>query len=93
MKVLIKIHLYETLCADILKTEINNHLGVWRNRDESANFQQKHDSVLVKEEKRVEVESEIRVQVDELMREELSNLKMVMFAKKYILTFDIILQI
>ena len=52
-------------------------IAVWQNRDESNNFQQKHDSTLIKEEKRIEVESEIRIQVDELMREELSNLKMV----------------
>uniref|UniRef100_H2YYK9 ATPase AAA-type core domain-containing protein n=1 Tax=Ciona savignyi TaxID=51511 RepID=H2YYK9_CIOSA len=54
----------------------NNYESVWRNRDEAANFQQKHDGVLIKEDKRVEVESEIRIQVDELMREELNNLKM-----------------
>ena len=34
---------------------------------------------LIKEEKRVEVETEIRVQVDELMRQELKNLKAVSF--------------
>ena len=50
---------------------------MWKNRDESGNFQQKHDATLIKEAKRVEVEAEVRVQVDELMREELNNLKMV----------------
>ncbi|CAK8678578.1 unnamed protein product [Clavelina lepadiformis] len=54
----------------------NSYESVWRSRDESVNFQQKHDAVLIKEDKRIEVESEIRLQVDELMREELSNLKM-----------------
>nr|CAB3255453.1 IQ and AAA domain-containing protein 1-like [Phallusia mammillata] len=54
----------------------NGYEGVWKTRDESANFSQKHDVALIKEDKRVEVESEIRVQVDELMREELNNLKM-----------------
>ena len=51
--------------------------GVWQPRDESDNFDQKHDSELIKEEKRVEVEMEIRAQVDELMRAELKNLKLV----------------
>ena len=50
---------------------------VWFPRDETDNFQQKHDVELIKEEKRNEVETEIRIQVDELMREELKNLKLV----------------
>ncbi|CAH1783239.1 unnamed protein product [Owenia fusiformis] len=49
---------------------------VWQPRDESENFSQKHDAELIKEEKRVEVETEIRIQVDELMRTELKNLKL-----------------
>ncbi|EDV25409.1 uncharacterized protein TRIADDRAFT_24164, partial [Trichoplax adhaerens] len=49
---------------------------IWKNRDESNNFQQKHDVELVKEGLRGEVEEEVRKQVDELMREELKNLKM-----------------
>ncbi|MGH0148940.1 UNVERIFIED_CONTAM: hypothetical protein FKN15_046324 [Acipenser sinensis] len=47
-----------------------------QNRDESTNFNQKHVEELIKEEKRKEIESEIRVQVDELMREELKNLRL-----------------
>ncbi|MBN3281502.1 DRC11 protein, partial [Polyodon spathula] len=57
----------------------NNHKiykTVWQNRDESTNFNQKHVEELIKEEKRKEIESEIRVQVDELMREELKNLRL-----------------
>eukprot|EP00111_Clytia_hemisphaerica_P004244 TCONS_00012119-protein len=50
--------------------------GVWENRDESLNFSQKHDVELIKEEKRVEIETEVRLHVDELMRQELKNLKM-----------------
>lgn len=53
--------------------------GVWQPRDESENFSQKHDVELIKEEKRLEVEAEIRLNVDELMRQELKNLKMVCF--------------
>lgn len=51
--------------------------AVWAPRDEGDNFNQKHDSELIKEEKRLEVETEIRIQVDELMRTELKNLKLV----------------
>ncbi|XP_059502372.1 dynein regulatory complex protein 11-like isoform X2 [Stegostoma tigrinum] len=52
------------------------YTDVWRDRDESANLLQKHDVELEKEDKRKEVEKEIRLQVDELMREELRNLRM-----------------
>ncbi|MGH0154565.1 UNVERIFIED_CONTAM: hypothetical protein FKN15_027481 [Acipenser sinensis] len=51
-------------------------LPIWQNRNESTNFNQKHVEELIKEEKRKEIESEIRVQVDELMREELKNLRL-----------------
>ena len=50
---------------------------VWAGRDECGNYSQKHDAEIIKEEKRIEVENEVRLQVDELMREELKNLKMV----------------
>ncbi|XP_063067929.1 dynein regulatory complex protein 11 [Engraulis encrasicolus] len=49
---------------------------VWQDRDERQNFPQRFDAQLVREEKRLEVEEEIRVQVDELMRQELKNLKL-----------------
>ncbi|XP_044287753.1 dynein regulatory complex protein 11 [Varanus komodoensis] len=49
---------------------------VWQNRDEGWNFSQEYDPEMIKEEKRKEVEEEIRVQVDELMRQELKNLKL-----------------
>ncbi|XP_031824111.1 dynein regulatory complex protein 11 isoform X2 [Sarcophilus harrisii] len=54
----------------------NKYKGVWRDIDESWNFPQGHDPEMIKEEKRKELESEIRVQVDELMRQELKNLKL-----------------
>lgn len=50
---------------------------MWHTRSEEDNFSQKHDSELIKEEKRKEVETEIRMHVDELMRTELKNLKAV----------------
>ncbi|PAA67765.1 hypothetical protein BOX15_Mlig006146g1 [Macrostomum lignano] len=56
--------------------------SIWKLRDESDNFQQKHDSELIKEAKRVEVEREIRQQVDELMRQELQNLKVAIDKEK-----------
>ena len=55
---------------------------MWQPRDEAENFSQKHDTELIKEEKRIEVETEIRANVDELMRAELKNLKMVGVAIK-----------
>ena len=51
--------------------------AVWAAREEFNNYSQKHDAEIIKEEKRIEVENEVRLQVDELMREELKNLKMV----------------
>ncbi|PIK45491.1 putative IQ and AAA domain-containing protein 1 [Apostichopus japonicus] len=50
--------------------------AVWKERNEENNFNQKSDSELIKEQKRIEVETEIRSQVDELMRQELKNLKL-----------------
>ncbi|KAM9305637.1 dynein regulatory complex protein 11 [Gastrophryne carolinensis] len=54
----------------------DTYKSVWQNRDESWNLHQKHDIELIKEDKRKEVEEEIRIQVDELMRQELQNLKL-----------------
>nr|CAH8821029.1 unnamed protein product [Trichobilharzia regenti] len=59
-----------------LHESCHNYQALWKNRDESDNFQQHHDEEIIKEEKRAEVEAEIRLQVDELLREELRNLKM-----------------
>ncbi|XP_029394861.1 dynein regulatory complex protein 11 isoform X2 [Mus pahari] len=49
---------------------------MWLNKDESWNFPQDYDPEMIKEEKRKELEMEIRIQVDELMRQELKNLKL-----------------
>eukprot|EP00112_Aurelia_sp_Birch-Aquarium-sp1_P000787 Seg1077.3 transcript_id=Seg1077.3/GoldUCD/mRNA.D3Y31 product="Dynein regulatory complex protein 11" protein_id=Seg1077.3/GoldUCD/D3Y31 len=59
-----------------------SHRDVWLNRDESTNFPQKHDVELIKEGKRLEVENEVRIQVDELMRQELKNLKLAVDREK-----------
>lgn len=37
---------------------------MWKNKDESLNFPQDYDPEMIKEEKRKELESEIRVQVE-----------------------------
>ncbi|EFB26982.1 hypothetical protein PANDA_009998, partial [Ailuropoda melanoleuca] len=55
---------------------------LWKNKDESWNFPQDYDPELIKQEKRKELESEIRVQVDELMRQELKNLKLAVDREK-----------
>ncbi|XP_012580617.1 PREDICTED: IQ and AAA domain-containing protein 1 [Condylura cristata] len=57
-------------------------VDIWKNKDESWNFAQGHDPELIKEEKRRELESEIRLQVDELMRQELKNLKLAVNKEK-----------
>merc|ERR1719376_1219215 len=49
-----------------IKEGHDKYLSVWENRDE----------------KRVEVESELRLQVDEIMREELANLKIAVDRQK-----------
>eukprot|EP00039_Didymoeca_costata_P011307 m.158135 g.158135 ORF g.158135 m.158135 type:complete len:875 (+) comp15127_c0_seq2:246-2870(+) len=49
---------------------------VWEeNEEDRANLHQKHDAEMIKRDKRQEVEDLLRLQVDELMREELKNLK------------------
>ncbi|XP_051965419.1 dynein regulatory complex protein 11 isoform X2 [Xyrauchen texanus] len=55
---------------------------VWQNRNESKNFSQRHEMELIKEEKRNEIEVEIRKQVDELMRQELANWKLAVDKEK-----------
>ncbi|XP_072324676.1 dynein regulatory complex protein 11-like isoform X2 [Scyliorhinus torazame] len=54
----------------------NIYTTMWKERDESSNLRQQYDVELEKEEKREAVAIEIRLQVDELMREELKNLRM-----------------
>uniref|UniRef100_A0A8C4YAK9 IQ motif containing with AAA domain 1 like n=1 Tax=Gopherus evgoodei TaxID=1825980 RepID=A0A8C4YAK9_9SAUR len=50
--------------------------ATWGNWDESDNFEQRYEPELIKAQKRKEVEKELRLQVDELMREELQRLKL-----------------
>ncbi|XP_039084536.1 dynein regulatory complex protein 11 [Hyaena hyaena] len=60
----------------------NVYKDMWKNKDESWNFPQIYDPELIKQEKRKELESEIRIQVDELMRQELKNLKLAVNREK-----------
>ncbi|XP_026160365.1 dynein regulatory complex protein 11 [Mastacembelus armatus] len=48
----------------------------WKTRNESKNFNQRHEIELIKEEKRKIIEEEIRKQVDEQMRQELAEWKL-----------------
>ncbi|KAJ7322745.1 hypothetical protein JRQ81_019032 [Phrynocephalus forsythii] len=52
------------------------YTGCWSDQDEALNFEQRYQVELIKAEKRKEVEVEIRLQVDELMREELQKLRL-----------------
>merc|ERR1711998_472646 len=60
--------------------QINQYTETWGNRDESNNFDQRHDVELARRQVFPIVEAELRVAVDEMMKEELQNLK-TMFEK------------
>ena len=51
--------------------------ATWSNRNEAHNPRQSVDELIIKDQKKIEVELEIRRQVDNLMREELDLLKAV----------------
>ncbi|XP_020494654.2 dynein regulatory complex protein 11 isoform X1 [Labrus bergylta] len=48
----------------------------WKSRNELQNFNQRHEVELIKELKRADIEAEIRLQVDEQMRQELAEWKL-----------------
>lgn len=60
--------------------QINQYTETWENRDESNNFDQRHDVELARKSVFPIVEAELRAVVDEAMKEELQNLK-TMFEK------------
>merc|ERR1711959_163703 len=60
--------------------QINQYTETWENRDESNNFDQRHDVDLARKAVFPIVEAELRAVVDEAMKEELANLK-TMFEK------------
>ncbi|NXC17415.1 DRC11 protein, partial [Corythaeola cristata] len=60
----------------IMEEGNSQYKAVWQNRDKRWDFLQDHDPELIKEEKREEVEEEIRVQVDQVMQQKLENLRL-----------------
>ncbi|TRY75655.1 hypothetical protein TCAL_00505, partial [Tigriopus californicus] len=58
-----------------LRKNHRNFQDIWKDKDESKNVAQTFDEEMIKEEKRREVEDEIRINVDSNMREELDRLK------------------
>ncbi|XP_060104197.1 IQ and AAA domain-containing protein 1-like [Heteronotia binoei] len=52
------------------------YTALWSSQDEVVNFEQHYEAELIRAEKQKEVEAEIRLQVDELMREELQQLRL-----------------
>ncbi|EPZ33013.1 P-loop containing nucleoside triphosphate hydrolase protein [Rozella allomycis CSF55] len=62
--------------ADIKKYN-TEYLNKWYNNpSDKENFQQKHDPDIIKADKRLEVEAEIKDQIFKLLEDELANLKM-----------------
>ncbi|CEM19665.1 unnamed protein product [Vitrella brassicaformis CCMP3155] len=57
-----------------IKESIDEYMSTWKGRDESRNFDQRHDPALTRATVRPTVEEEIRQQVDALIKEELENL-------------------
>ncbi|XP_030789142.1 IQ and AAA domain-containing protein 1-like [Rhinopithecus roxellana] len=64
-------------CIPMISAGHEEYLNTWKNQCESIQPSQNYDSETLREEKRKEVELEIRIQVDELMRQELRNLRLV----------------
>merc|ERR1712187_823259 len=56
--------------------QINVYTEMWETRDESKNFDQRHDVELARKSVFPIVEAELRALVDDQMREELANLKL-----------------
>ncbi|XP_024608577.1 IQ and AAA domain-containing protein 1 [Neophocaena asiaeorientalis asiaeorientalis] len=69
-------HMSPSVFLHTMQEGNNVYKDLWKNKDESWNVPQGYDPELIKEDKRKELESEIRLQVDELMRQELKNLKL-----------------
>ncbi|XP_031720146.1 dynein regulatory complex protein 11 [Anarrhichthys ocellatus] len=65
-----------------LEVENKTFVDFWKTRNESRNFNQRHEVELIKEEKRKVIEAKIRVQVDEQMRQELAELKLAVDKEK-----------
>ncbi|XP_030288191.1 dynein regulatory complex protein 11 [Sparus aurata] len=64
--------------AFLTDLEVGNKTFVdfWKTRNESRNYNQRHEVELIQEEKRKDIEAEIRLQVDEQMRQKLAEWKL-----------------
>ncbi|XP_059789013.1 IQ and AAA domain-containing protein 1-like [Balaenoptera ricei] len=60
----------------VINARHEEYTNLWKNRFDSLHPNQSFDSEILQVEKRKEVEQEIRIQVDELMRQELKNLRL-----------------
>mmetsp|Transcript_15598 Transcript_15598/g.39564 ORF Transcript_15598/g.39564 Transcript_15598/m.39564 type:complete len:864 (+) Transcript_15598:97-2688(+) len=58
-----------------LQKHVNQYTNRWEGRDETTNFDQKHDRGMLSETMRPLVQHDVWREVDSLMREELANLK------------------
>lgn len=67
---------YDSKQLDIIRNGCNVYSSSWQAKDETENFAQKHDQEIVKNDKRKEVEAEIKAEVFEILKEELQNLKL-----------------
>lgn len=61
---------------------INEYTQMWEGKDESNNFDQRHDVQLAQDSVFPIVEAELRAVVDDMMREELANLKILFEGSK-----------
>ncbi|ORY51588.1 hypothetical protein BCR33DRAFT_752854 [Rhizoclosmatium globosum] len=59
-----------------IKIECGTYNDQWLHKDDHENFAQKHDQEIVKNDKRKEVEAEIKTEVFEILKQELVNLKL-----------------
>ncbi|KAL7754316.1 hypothetical protein RI367_000297 [Sorochytrium milnesiophthora] len=50
----------------------------WRHKDENGNYVQKHDVEIIRQEKRAEVDAEVKTELYNVLKEELDNLKLAM---------------
>ncbi|KAM4874739.1 IQ and AAA domain-containing protein 1-like [Thomomys bottae] len=60
----------------VISTGHEEYMNLWQKRHDSIHPSQSYDSETLQEEKRMEVEQEIRIQVDDLMRQELRSLRL-----------------
>nr|WCZ58278.1 dynein regulatory complex protein 11 [Paratrimastix eleionoma] len=69
------IKLPESFAIHPLDSNLQTYHKLWQTRDEGSNFHQNYIPEMIFQQKRPEVEEEIRKQVDELMKIELENLR------------------